>query len=269
MIDMGLYEILKASKLGAGAAPDMYTALFAQKIKGGGEAELSGVPPLTFTADGTPLLDYLISGNTIQSGTPTPDSPIFPQGCGELEISGAKAGQNKIPILSANTTTSIYLGEVQATRKIKKLVLTGEENFTARGGKQHTFGFSVTPSLNAPCFCSHYIDMSSSSQFDLVNGVYIRQTTFAYISDLNCDSVAAFKAFLASEYANGTPVIIFYALATEETGIVNEPLMKIGNYADTLSKAQAGVSIPTSNGSTTVNVDTTVKPSEVYIKYRT
>ena len=39
-----LYSILKASKLGAEAAPDMYTALFAQKInKGGsgGEAERS------------------------------------------------------------------------------------------------------------------------------------------------------------------------------------------------------------------------------------
>jgi hypothetical protein len=45
--------------------------------------------------------------------------------------------------------------------------------------------------------------------------------------------------------------------------------MRIGNYADTLSKSQAGVAIPTNNGSTTVDVDTTVKPSEIYIKYRT
>lgn len=33
----------------------------------------------------------------------------------------------KIPISSANATTPVYLGEVETTRKIKKLVLTGEE----------------------------------------------------------------------------------------------------------------------------------------------
>lgn len=43
--------------------------------------------------------------------------------------------------------------------------------------------------------------------------------------------------------------------------------MKIGDYADTLSMEQAGVQIPTANGSTTLDVETTVKPSEVYIKY--
>lgn len=46
------------------------------------EKELTGVVPLLFNADGTPLLDYLISGNTVQSGTPTPDNPIMPQSCG-------------------------------------------------------------------------------------------------------------------------------------------------------------------------------------------
>ena len=32
---------------------------------------------------GTPLLDYLISGNMLQTGTPSPDSPIQPQETGE------------------------------------------------------------------------------------------------------------------------------------------------------------------------------------------
>lgn len=46
------------------------------------EKELTGVVPLLFNADGTPLLDYLISGNTVQSGTPTHDSPVMPDGTG-------------------------------------------------------------------------------------------------------------------------------------------------------------------------------------------
>ena len=53
--------------------------------QGGGEEiiEYTGTFPMTFIADGTPLLDYLISGNTVQSGTPTPDNPVMPQGTGE------------------------------------------------------------------------------------------------------------------------------------------------------------------------------------------
>lgn len=44
--------------------------------------------------------------------------------------------------------------------------------------------------------------------------------------------------------------------------------MKIGSYADSISKEQAGAQIPTVNGSNTLDVLTTVKPSEVYIKYK-
>lgn len=82
---LSLYEILKASK--TGIAPDMWTAL-AGKNWGGADSgheikELTGIPPLSFSADGTPLLDYLISGNMSQTGTPTPDAPITPSECGE------------------------------------------------------------------------------------------------------------------------------------------------------------------------------------------
>ena len=76
------------------------------------------------------------------------------------------------------------------------------------------------------------------------------------------------QAFLAQQYANGTPVTVWYVLATPETGIVNEPIRKIGDYADTLSYEQAGVQIPTLHGTTVIDVDTTPKPSQMYIKYK-
>ena len=89
-----------------------------------------------------------------------------------------------------------------------------------------------------------------------------------YFHDKRFSAIADFKSYLAQQYAAGTPVTVWYVLSTEETAVVNEPLMKIGDYADTLSMEQAGVRIPTANGSTTLDVETTVKPSEVYIKYR-
>jgi len=222
------------------------------------EREYTGAVPVTFIADGTPLLDYLIIGNEEHSGTPTPDNPIMPQGCGDLETVGIKAGQHKIPISSANTTTPVYLGEVQTTRKIKKLVLTGEENWQA--GTQNFYIF-VT-SQGAPyssAICTH---ANNSSINNNGNALWIKKVDFP-----DTPTIDNFKSYLAAQYAAGTPVTVWYVLATETTGIVNEPLMKIGDYADTLSMEQAGVSVPTVAGSNTLDVLTPVKPSEVYIKY--
>jgi len=239
--------------------------------------EYTGAVPVTFTADGTPLLDFLISGNMSQTGTPTPSSPIQPQECGELETSGVKAGQYKIPISSANTTTPVYLGEVETTRKVKKYEFTGNESidysalytrFLITVPDFETMGVRITPFV-----MSHYIVIDDGRPLSDVpdNAAYSGAASdnhIIFVKTTSYTSIQDFKTYLAQQYAAGTPVTVWYVLATEETGIVNEPIRKIGDYADTLSMEQAGVSIPTANGSTTLDVETTVKPSEIYIKYR-
>jgi len=230
--------------------------------------EYTGAVPVAFVADGTPLLDYLISGNTVQNGTPTPDNPIVPQGCGDLETSGAKVGQYKIPISSANTTTSVYLGEVQTTRKVKKLVLTGEESGWKKNimTSSNAFYRTISGYYHYRGYCTHYATVYGTQAAE---GVFFGSNInfLTALSD-NIDTIDKWKNYLRQQYAAGTPVTVWYVLATETTGIINEPLMKIGDYVDTLSMEQAGVQIPTANGSNTLDVETTVKPSEIYIKYR-
>ena len=325
--------------------------------------------PTTIYGDGTPLLDYLISGNTTQSGTPTPDNPIMPQGTGErtgnlwdeeypnisgttryipLYVgegsftlstttpydssvanlfllsgnvpSGASTSGNgawlkhnvtvqsdggyitiayrhyagttspadcktmlntgstalpyepygfEISISSANITTSVYLGEVQTTRRITKIKLNSLqwENYT--GGNTLFFRSTteiprISGSGDGTMYCTIYKSYTSRVNLETLNygiapvnavannRLCVRDTRYTTVSD-----------WLA---ANGDAELWFIN-ATETTGIVNEPLMRIGDYADTVSKEQAGVTIPTSNGSTTVDVETTVKPSEVSINY--
>ena len=385
----------------------MYTALFAQKIsKGGsgGEAELSGVPPLTFPAAGTPLLDYLISGNMIQSGTPAPNNPIQPQGCGErtgnllyssksqtvgsvlsveqvegvasfilsksvsqtdtsttvpvditleagsytLSVMGfnlfdasydrifirndggtivaqncqtnrpitftlteathinrltfvadslstysnsevkimLNSGSTALPyepygfeisISSAGQTTPVYLGEVQTTRKIKKLVLTGQESWESSSiSEQRQVCYLIKDDIKLGVTGkSTHINWKSAYDADEYNRIVAARSgnhTLLYLSleiTYVGSTLATFKQYLQQQYAAGTPVTVWYVLATPTTGIVNEPLMKISTYADTLSYAQAGVQIPTNNGTTVIDVDSTLKPSEVYIKYHT
>ena len=290
---MNLYNVLSNRYVGM----SNFERLFAQKFGGtGGEIkELKGVPPLTFRANGQPLLDYRIYGNTVQSGTPTPENPIIPIGCGELEMTGVHAGQYKLPLTSTGQNVDIYLGEVQTTRRIKKLVLTGEETINGMtdandGAKAVSYTYSslgMTDIINNegsmdaipyPIYLSsHFKEKTSgySSWFNINTGEIGADNAIPYainrylIFGTSEQTQADFKAYLAQQYAAGTPVTVWYVLAEPETGIMNEPLMKIGDYADTVSMEQAGVSIPTNKGSTTLDVDTTIKPSNVYIKYHT
>ena len=357
------------------------------------EHEYTGAVPYTFTANGSPLISWRISGNTVQSATPTPDNPIMPEGTGErtaqlidypyltadgllsgvtwvttihsikasgvtnggtnfyifrnklikagtyrITINGTHKGMAlllrdtttstmianlnlttdtstftlesdmltcslyfnqssgntsvdidctimlntgstalpyepygyKLDISSGNTTTPIYLGEVETTRRVKKLVLTGQETTWRKSGAyQGSFylaGVSPVPiSPTEQAYCSH-AEFASISTYArnkfCFNGSPINLNLWIGEPSWTIDD---FKAYLAAQYAAGTPVTIWYVLATEETGIVNEPLMKIGTYADEVANV---ATIPTNNGSTTIDVDTTVKPSEIYIKYK-
>lgn len=168
----------------------------------------------------------------------------------------------KIPILSGNTTTTEYLGQVQSTRNIKQLVLTGEENFTARTNTSHSFQLPITLSADIAGISSHYTSISAN-EIDIKTGVYVRASYTVIITDLNYSDLDNFKAFLRQQYSAGTPVTVWYVLATPTTGIVNEPIRKIGDYADSVS----GANLPTTGTAEQFDVDTTLKPSEVSLTY--
>jgi hypothetical protein len=407
---LSLYEILKASK--TGIAPDMWTALSDMNWGGADSGhevkELTGIPPLSFTADGTPLLDYLISGNTVQNGTPTPSNPVDVNGCGEydsvsgtyyISISGdttelidlhdfdrgtlrcsivATAYHvNQAPLVNVITQANIpnamiisiksattyqvrfktnnteisnddyvriafinkfvkgaivydvytwqkggnddklrndkeyyvtmdntnyrYLvvqsnlspfsmfdyfsihevssvirfSSYPTTRQIKKLVLDGTENWSEKPcNVGYRFVILITSAMQSDTtigvrsICTHQILVATGETYNKLRAYTISGTS-ELIMTLNGDTrLASWKSWLAAQYAADTPVTIWYVLATPETAVVNEPLMKIGGYADTLSMEQAGVSIPTLNGQTVVDVETTLKPSKMYIKYK-
>lgn len=206
----------------------------------------------------------------------------MPEGTGDLETVGAKAGQYKIPISSAGQTTPIYLGEVETTRRIKKLVLTGEEEYTKNYILQsenclyYARRKDIIPGSidKTPIFCNE-LPTTVSAPIEIIGintnnpfpSIYFNFGAEIMNAQPSGNTAAGLKEYLAAQYAAGTPVTVWYVLAEPETGIVNEPLMRIGDYADTVSMEQAGAQIPTVNGSNTLDVLTTVKPSEVYVKY--
>jgi hypothetical protein len=179
----------------------------------------------------------------------------------------------KIPIASANTTTPVYLGEVETTRKIKKLVLTGKETITfSSQDDNRVVGLFVIPGMgmdySRPGYCNILKwKIGGSYSPDEYNRIAAYTQTSFYMSleksILSEPTFEGFITYLKQQYTAGTPVIIWYILTIPETGIVNEPLMKIRNYADEVSD----ITIPTIVGKNTFDVETTLKPSEASINY--
>lgn len=179
----------------------------------------------------------------------------------------------KIPISSANTTTPVYLGEVESTRRIKKLVFDGTENWLRRQGEPPNIFFIEFYSTNFirnKGVCTHYINQDSGSFNDLEDKHFLVQLSidnirsFIGIRDSSYTEHVDFKSYLAAQYAAGTPVTVWYVLATEETAVVNEPIRKIGDYADEVS----GITIPTIAGADTLSIGTILQPSEVTATYK-
>lgn len=261
---MNLYEILQnTDRVGEGMTH--FERLFAQKVGGGKINEIFGVPPLRYIGDGRPLTNYLISGNTVQDGTPSPENPVPVVGCGT-----DTAGEWTLPLTVNGVEYPIYLGQVETTRRIKKLVLTGEEvGINKRTSPVNSYYIPIARndwprSTTGYGMSSHFVQNRAVET--LVNGkFYVGSTAFSFCLD-GCADVAAFKSYLSAQYAAGTPVTVWYVLAEPETAVVNEPLMKIGDYADTVSFVQAGVTIPTVNGENILDVPTEVPPSEVWIR---
>lgn len=251
---------------------------------------------LTYTSIGTSFIFATFNGNTLVQRLPAQNSGavIDTTDCDKLYVSFYRStaittndvteimlntGSTalpyepygyKIPILCGDTTTPVYMGEVQSTRQIYKLVLTGQENWAVYSGfsAQNCYQFNTNITnhdTNSKAISTHFtytavlrtlIDNDGTFMFD--SNKYIR----VHIS--SCTTLEDFKAYLAQQYANGTPVCVWYVLATPTTTTLNEPLRKIGTYADSISNV---TQIPTTAGSQTFDVQTDLKPSEVDLTY--
>lgn len=189
----------------------------------------------------------------------------------------------KLPLAVNGEECPIYLGKVETTRKVKKLVLTGEENFMKNSTAPSNYLYyaprnSVMPSSieKTPLMCDELPATSEAPVFQIgasannpYNVIYINFGADVMNAQSSGNTVNGFKEYLAAQYTAGTPVTVWYVLAKPETGIVNEPLMKIGEYADTVSMEQAGVSIPTFADSTTISwAGEGLAPSEVELIYK-
>lgn len=173
----------------------------------------------------------------------------------------------KVALTANSTTTPIYLGQTPTTRRVKKLVLTGEENWSFNLAGTNTDRYAApldSGNINQQTgYCTHFPFYATGIGTDTeLVGCY-NNNLMLRVDKADITNATELKVWLAAQYANGTPVVIWYVLANEQTGIVNEPIMKIGTYADTLTVTDQDVTITPAVGNDTITVDTTLPPSKL------
>ena len=142
--------------------------------------------------------------------------------------------------------------------KFDKLVLTGEETFTThKTFEDGTISIRIPSSkvkANGIIYCTHLQNVSFAELYNskkqgiashLKNDL---DNLYCLISGFT--KVTQYKDFFRNEYSAGTPVTVWYQLAEPTTETFTVP------------------KIPTISGTTVIDVDTAVKPTEIYIKYK-
>lgn len=234
----------------------------------------TGVPPLTFTSDGTPITDFYIIGNMIQTGTPSKTTPATIQEFGDLVTSGEHAGMYAIDISVGGNTQTIYLNEPlrkignyedkiesdgTVTRNIAQLVFDGTEPWSYTSG-MHKLSFDSAQyevpkylrELELISVCTHYTAVENKSQASINNGelTFLVSSSGAnnmYIRDTDCADATEFKAYLANQYSANTPVCVWYIMANTTTETVTIP------------------TITPSTGNNTLTLGTTISPTDMSI----
>ena len=169
----------------------------------------------------------------------------------------------KIPFSNGNTTYNVYLSEPlrkigdygdivssdgTVVRRIKKLVLTGTENWLISDGwkKTNTSVFYLN-SADIIHISTDYVVFCMSESFEATtrNGLYngdsdmISRTGTGAITIRISDTIATtdsgFKTWLSDKYSAGHPVEVWYVLANETTEQTTFPTVTPTQGANTLS----------------------------------
>ena len=121
-------------------------------------------------------------------------------------------------------------GDVTVTRRTGVKILTGTENWYTMGGDWNPGSIAVSDILPdckpvnntsevTTARCSHFPAYTADSVVHVISGdgFAINHGTSLYIRISGCETVDDCKAYLAAQYAAGTPVTIVYELAAPET----------------------------------------------------
>lgn len=168
------------------------------------------------------LITQLDNDIQIEKGTEeTPYEPYHEPKIIPIDLQGnilSKIGDVK-DILRVNRN-----GEVEIEKKVGKIVLDGSENWFigTELTKTCSFGLTVDNKTNGAGLCNSFITKDSgisSIDEEFVQTNHLNKNIYIRINKerLTSKDVQGFKTFLSSSKEAGTPVVVYYKLATPQT----------------------------------------------------
>jgi len=145
--------------------------------------------------------------------------------CGELL--GTAMAEMLLKVGTYQDVQSVLDGSV--ARNVGVKVLDGTENWQSNvTSKFYLIDNVMKAQDNSPTLCSHYKSITAASTAAVGNGqiaLFVVGGARLVVGDNNYTTAGGFKQYLADQYAQGTPVIVVYPLATPTTETVTgQPL---------------------------------------------
>lgn len=119
------------------------------------------------------------------------------------------------------------------TRKIYKFILDGTEDWKVLSSDNSKYYLDylendyLRASLQVTYMCTHYIPYEQTVSATLVPNLKMSMSSGTaqrlYIADSNFTTTDQFKTYLQQQYAAGTPVCVWYVLATPTTETITVP----------------------------------------------
>ena len=216
--------------------------------------------PCERESDGAVGYYEAVKGNFIApTGTGTPTKGAYDYTHAHLEVVGTPE------VLSLGTQTAsvadlFAVGDYAdtheiiggiVTRKVGIKVFDGTEEWAAHTvAGTYRYRFDDKKVEKSPFASTHFV-YSSKASGEISNGEMMcgAASANAYFRNTDCATLAAFKAWLADQYAAGTPVIVIYPLAEATTESVD------------------GQALNTVAGTNTVSVTAEVSPVALSCEY--
>lgn len=267
---MNLHRILEIQK--SLPPSDLHSLLFSRKSAINSTfqtATATGYPCILENSAGKSAANYKIFGNTVQNGTPSPESPAEIKSVGDIVTDGEKSGKYAVPIVStgadgATKTTIVYLDEPlrktgsypdeltgnSVTRENIEIILDGSEvwNIEYENSKGLLNFKTVLEEYprNADAYSNMLPIQYTSIQNTDYEGIYInRGNLFIRKWKTSTPDVETFCKWLSDN-----PMTLQYTLRNPVTENIIFPEISL------------------SAGNSTVTADTEIQPSDMEITYK-
>ena len=223
------------------------------------QRELTGVPPMTFVSNGENLVDYRIYGATGGVGDRTGN--LFDKNSAVIINQAPSVWTEDSHLSSSVAFCDITLSVVKNT------------TYTIKKGAGNKLGVWAQKANNRAAILFANDNNATSCQF--YSGDYT--TVYVHINNRSMEGGNVSDEELINNlmlcegntipetyepYGYKVPIVCG---GTTTNIYLNEPL----GENESISMSDTGLSIPTINGSNTLNVDTAIQPNSVYIKYAT